>query len=137
MRYGFGLKGAIRHTLTTSKGDVSSAPAIPPILFHSASLPADKAVSTHPPAAECFHPCSFRFSAGVCDGEAVDGGKEDVGDGAGSRNDIEAAEPNDGEVDGPASADDAPPNQELFELDASVRLEEADISLSVSMSMLM
>jgi hypothetical protein len=52
--------------LTTSKGLVTIAPVIPPIL----------------PAIECFHPCSF-FSL-VSGGEAVDpGGVFEAGDSAG------------------------------------------------------
>jgi hypothetical protein len=65
----------LKPTLTTSKGEVTIAPVIPPRL--SLGLPVCyQARLTHLPAAECFHPDSFRVSGG----EAVDGGVENDGD---------------------------------------------------------
>ena len=58
-----------RRVLTTSNGEVTMAPAIPPI----------------EPAAECFHPCSSRFFRAGIGGEAVEGGTEDEADALGTR----------------------------------------------------
>jgi hypothetical protein len=64
-------------TLTTSNGEVTIAPAIPPTLYIS-PVPNGRR-GTHLPAAECFHPDRDFFG----DGEDVDGGTSDDGDAAG------------------------------------------------------
>ena len=67
-------------TLTTSKGDVTMAPVIPPRL----GVSSDSAIGYRAdlPAAECFHPCSFFGGSG---GESVDGGVDDDAAAEGSK----------------------------------------------------
>jgi len=66
-------------TLTTSKGEVTIAPVIPPRLTLELAV-CYLGRLTHLPAAECFHPDSFRVSGG----EAVLGGVEDDGEAEGT-----------------------------------------------------
>jgi hypothetical protein len=73
--------------LTTSNGDVTIAPAIPPRLsIRQASFFACRA-DAHLPAAECFQPSNFRRS--VCGGDAVEGGIDEEGEAEGIKRDDE------------------------------------------------
>jgi hypothetical protein len=78
--------------LTTSNGEVTIAPAIPPTLVHQHDEPMISIPRvTHLPAAECFHPDNDFF----CGGDDVDGGTSEAGDAAGILEDVEGA----GDVD--------------------------------------
>ena len=63
-------------TLTTSKGDVTIAPVMPPTLFISA-LSTACLVIPHPPATKCFHGATTLLT-GFDDDAACDGASEDV-----------------------------------------------------------
>ena len=77
------------HTLTTSNGEVTIAPAIPPTLKVSPVQSFTTSFRTHLPAAECFHPDSDFF----CGGDAVEGGTSDEGEAAGNLTaEVEASE---------------------------------------------